>query len=146
MEEAGLKWLDASFVLFTLAGIGAGAASLALTRAMAGSSLVREQRAWAIYLVIAALIYIGFGLFNGASATWMMVESSGVLLYGGVALVGVLRAPRLIALGWLAHSLWDLLVHPNGHPGFVPWWYPPVCLGFDVVVGAWLLKRFAPAE
>ncbi len=38
MEEAGLKWLDASFVLFTLAGIGAGAASLALTHAMASTS------------------------------------------------------------------------------------------------------------
>lgn len=135
-----------NFALFAIAGVVAGAVSLASTQKLANGSLVREQRAWAIYLVVAALIYIGFSLFGGAEPRWVMIESGGVLLYGGLAVAGALRAPRLIALGWLAHSLWDLVIHPNGHPGFVPSWYPPVCLGFDVVVGVWLLKRFASAD
>ena len=47
---------------------------------------------------------------------------------------------RLAPLG--VGCFWDVELHPGGHPGFVPSWYPPLCLGFDVVVGGVLVGRF----
>lgn len=46
------------------------------------------------------------------------------------------------ALLELAHGLWDGL---HGHRGIhtrIPWWYVPLCIGFDVVVGIYLLVAF----
>ena len=73
-----------------------------------------EVWAWAGFLVVAALIYVGFAAFNGASKQWTWTELGGVAGYGLIAL----------------------------HPGFVPSWYPPLCLGFDVYVGVVLVVRF----
>ena len=101
-----------------------------------------EVRIWAIALVIAALIYVGFAAFNGASSDWVMIELGGVAGYGVIAWLGATRWPPLVGVGWLLHMLWDIVLHPGGHPGFVPSWYPPLCLGFDVLVGVALLIRF----
>ncbi|MCB9745745.1 MAG: hypothetical protein H6741_12855 [Alphaproteobacteria bacterium] len=100
-----------------------------------------ERVAWALYLVLAALIYVGFALLGGASVGWIAVELGGVLLYGALAALGGARWPLFVGLGWLAHVGWDLALHPGGHPGYVPGWYPPLCLGFDVLVGLTWLRR-----
>ena len=52
------------------------------------------------------------------------------------------RPPANHAIGWLLRVLWEVALHPGGHPGFVPSWYPPLCLGFDVHVGVVLVVRF----
>ncbi len=101
-----------------------------------------EVRIWAAALVIAALIYVGFAAFNGASSDWVQIELGGVVGYGAIAWLGATRWPPLVGVGWLLHMLWDIVLHPGGHPGFVPSWYPPLCLGFDVLVGVALLIRF----
>lgn len=101
-----------------------------------------EAWAWAAFLLVAALIYVGFAVFNGASTAWTLTELGGVLGYGLVAWIGAARFPPLVGVGWLLHVLWDVILHPGGHPGFVPSWYPPLCLGFDVYVGVALLARF----
>jgi hypothetical protein len=48
------------------------------------------------------------------------------------------RFAPLVGVGWLLHELSDVALHP----GFVPSWYPPLCLGFDVAVGGVLIARF----
>jgi hypothetical protein len=103
-----------------------------------------EVQSWALFLVGAAVIYVGFAVFNGASARWTSVELAGVAAYGLVAWVGASRWPVLVGVGWLLHMLWDQVLHPGGSPGFVPSWYPALCLGFDVCVGAALIARFRP--
>ena len=92
--------------------------------------------------MIAALIYVAFALLGGGSSGWVMLELAGVVVYGAFAWLGIAKWPRAIALGWLLHVLWDVTLHPRGHPGFVPSWYPPLCLGFDVYVGVALWVRF----
>jgi hypothetical protein len=41
---------------------------------------------------------------------------------------------------------WDQGLHAGGAPGYVPTWYPDLCLGFDVFVGIALIYRFRRAE
>jgi len=133
-----------AFFAWAVAGVLLGAVALELTRRGANRQATRfpnyEARAWAILLWIAALIYIGFAMFNGATTGWARVEVGGVVGFGVVAALGW-RWPVAVGLGWLAHAMWDVLVHPGGLPGYVPSWYPPVCLGFDVVVGGALIVR-----
>ncbi len=133
-------------VVWVALGAGAGALAIWLTAKEAARRRERFPRyevwAWAAFLVVAALIYVGFALFNGAPMRWTLIELSGVAGYGLVAWVGAARVPQLVGVGWLLHVLWDVVLHPGGHPGFVPSWYPPLCLGFDVYVGVALLARF----
>ncbi len=56
------------------------------------------------------------------------------------ALLGAAGGALLVGVGWLTHGLWDLVLHPFGSPGFVPSWYPGVCLGFDAWVGVALVR------
>jgi len=101
-----------------------------------------EVWSWAVFLLLAALIYVGFAIFGEASRYWLWVELAGVGVFGMVAFFGAARMPVFIGIGWLAHTLWDQALHPAGAPGYVPSWYPPVCLGFDVYVGVALILRF----
>jgi len=101
-----------------------------------------EVWSWALFLFPLPLIYVGFAVFNGASEQWIWVELAGLALFGLVAWAGASRWPVLIGVGWLAHALWDQVLHPGGSPGYVPAWYPPLCVGFDVCIGAALTVRF----
>ena len=99
------------------------------------------NRLFAAGLVIAAAIYVIFAVVAG-EWDWVGIESLGVALFSVVAVVGRGRREWLLALGWLIHPLWDLgLHHFFGVSMFAPAWYVWGCLGFDVVVGAFLLVR-----
>ncbi len=99
------------------------------------------KRLLAVGLIIAALIYIGLAIFEGDSR-WVGVEAAGTLLYSAFALAGLKYTVRWIAIGWLLHPLWDLVVHYAG-PGahIVPAWYAWACLSFDVIVALYIGKR-----
>jgi hypothetical protein len=127
-------------------GVIAGGLAVRLNAKQAARSRPRypsyEVLSWAIFLVVAALIYVGFALFNGASAKWTAAELAGVAGYGTIAWVGASRWPPLVGVGWLVHVLWDQVLHPGGSPGYVPSWYPSLCIGFDVYVGLALISPF----
>ena len=133
-------------VAWVALGAGAGALAVWLTAKEAARRRERfpsyEVWAWAAFWVVEALIYVGFAVFNDASMEWTLTELGGVAGYGLVAWIGAARFPPLVGVGWLLHVLWDVVLHPGGHPGFVPSWYPPLCLGFDVFVGVALVARF----
>jgi hypothetical protein len=84
-------------------------------------------------LIVAAAIYVVFALF---AADWrsVLVELGGVLLFAAIAFGGLRWPSYLLAIGWLAHAGWDLLLHPVQLSGHAPWWYPALCIGFDLVV------------
>ena len=59
---------------------------------------------------------------------------------GGVAArSGSSAAGRVVAAGWLAHALFDL-VHDTGDHSRIPAWYPAFCAGYDLGVTALLLR------
>jgi hypothetical protein len=100
-----------------------------------------ERRIFALALLAAALIYVGFALAAGAGAGALAMELVGVALFGAVAWLGVRRAALWLAAGWAAHVGWDLLLHPLAAAGYAPAWYVRACIGFDLVVAAWIALR-----
>ena len=109
--------------------------SLALVRMARTYPPAGERRVYAVGLVIAALLYVIFGVVGGAGARWLALESVGVLIYGAAAWVGLRGWPSLLALGWAAHVAWDVPIHVSGAAvGYTPRWYPWLCVSFDLVI------------
>lgn len=94
-----------------------------------------ERRIYAVGLVVAALIYVVFGVVGGAGARWLTIEIIGVLIYGVAAWVGLRGWPSLLTMGWIAHVAWDVLLHVSGAGAlYTPAWYPWLCVSFDLVL------------
>lgn len=120
-----------------LVGLVLGAGFILLVRR--SRSYTREKRVCAVGLVVAALIYVGFGLFSG-SLRWMLIELAGVPIYAVFAWLGLKRSGWLLAAGWALHPLWDAGLH-NYSTQFVPHWYINGCIGFDLLVAAYIALR-----
>lgn len=112
-----------------------------------------QRRSWSRGLWIAALIYVLFVVVGpGGKGPWLTIESLGVLVYGIFAWRGQ-RSSLWLAAGWALHVVWDIVLHGGlgahwaaeewslGEITFVPGWYPPACLGFDLAVASYLLWR-----
>ncbi|MDR0342177.1 MAG: hypothetical protein LBI49_03535 [Nocardiopsaceae bacterium] len=96
----------------------------------------------AILLGAIGAVYLGFVLADGRAREFR-IESAGILLFGVLATIGLtLAAPAVLAAGYLGHGLWDSLHGRRGIHTRIPWWYAPWCIGFDVVVGVYLLVAF----
>jgi hypothetical protein len=125
-----------------VAGVAAAVLSIWITRRQSRTLAARFARAehasWALYLLLAALIYVGFAW--SASPTWMHIELAGVVAYGALAWLGYRYDRRLLALGWLLHAAWDSVVHSSATP-FVPEWYRWACLAFDIIAALWIARR-----
>ena len=102
-----------------------------------------ELRALALGLAVAALIYVGLAL-PSASGRWLLVETAGVAIFGGVAWLG-LRRPGWLALGWTAHVVWDVALHLERAQPVVGAWYPLACIGFDLIVAGFVLRAAVPS-
>ena len=98
-----------------------------------------EIRLLAVGLIVAALIYIGLALGIGADRRWFALESAGLAVFGVLAWLGLRTSLWWLALGWVAHVGWDVGLHLDRAQTFVPAWYPLMCVGFDLVVGGFLL-------
>ena len=100
----------------------------------------RERRVYAVGLLIAALLYVAFGVAGGAGAQWLALDSLGVLLYGAAAWGGLRGRHRLLAAGWAAHVVWDVPLHLGGAGAeYAPRWYPWLCVSFDLVMAGAVL-------
>ena len=100
-----------------------------------------EDRIYAQGLVVAALIYVAFVLAGAAGPAALGVELLGTAVFGLVAWLGLRRAALWLAAGWAAHVGWDLLLHPLTGEGYAPAWYVRACIGFDLVIAAWIALR-----
>jgi Family of unknown function (DUF6010) len=96
----------------------------------------KEKQIYAIGLVVVPLIYVGFGLFSD-SLGWIIAELMGVPIYALFAWLGLKKSGWFLAAGWALHMLWDAGLHGVSTP-FVPHWYIAGCLGFDLLVAAYV--------
>lgn len=113
-----------------------------LARLWGGGSPGTEQRVLALGLVVAALVYVVFALVGQPEARWHLVEAAGLVLFACLAWWGVRRDAIWLAMGWALHVGWDLGLH-GAAESFVPGWYPPLCVGFDLFVAGYILGRQA---
>jgi hypothetical protein len=91
----------------------------------------------ALGLLTAAGIYPaarrrGFGT-RGEKA---VLISAGAVVAAAAALPA--RRAQLLAAGWIAHAGFDALFTPH-RESRIPSWYPAVCAGYDLALGARLL-------
>ena len=96
----------------------------------------------AVQLGFIGAVYFGFAVADGRVRT-LFVElpvAGTFLALGTVALWA--DSPLLLAAGYAAHGLWDLVHHPRAVTTPVPRWYPPFCVVIDVLLAlfivAWL--------
>lgn len=124
----------------TITALIAGVLLAGVLVAIANRAHARWRRPYAVGLVVAALVYVVFALLGDAPGRWLVLEGSGVVLFGGAAWLGARRLPLILAVGWALHVLWDVLLHLQG-PGaaYTPDWYPWLCVSFDLVIAAAVL-------
>ncbi len=121
-----------------LLGLGLGALFLGLAK----YGPAEERQVWAVGLVVAAVIYVGFAIAAQAPAPWLLIECLGLLVYSSLAILGLRHRVGWLALGWLLHPLWDLVLHFwQAGSEFTPGWYVLSCLSFDLLVGAVITRR-----
>jgi len=105
------------------------------------SGLDREKAFYTTVLIVVGSYY---ALFAAMGATGQVIAAEAAL--GGVflvlALIGFKRNFWIVAVGLVAHGVFDfffhhLLVENAG----MPRWWPGFCGTFDVVAGAWLAAR-----
>lgn len=99
----------------------------------------REKQVYAVGLIVAALIYVGFGLFSG-SLGWIALELIGVAVFSFFALLSIRFSGWFLSAGWALHILWDVVLH-DGSTNFVPDWYRMLCLGFDLLIAFYSALR-----
>jgi len=95
----------------------------------------RERLVYAVGLVFAALVYVGFTLVNKRSDR-LGLEAIGVLVFAMIAAVGFISS-AVLGLGWISHAAWDYSFGTEAE--YVPFWYPAFCIGFDIFLGAYIL-------
>ncbi|MEL6461048.1 MAG: DUF6010 family protein [Cyanobacteria bacterium J06636_27] len=96
-----------------------------------------HQKIYALALIIAASIYVGFSLLS-QNTTWIFTETLGVIVFSLISFLGLKFSPWFLAMGWLIHPAWDLFIDNHNSTIFVPHWYPIVCIGYDIAI-AWYL-------
>jgi hypothetical protein len=128
-----------AFVLAVVAGVLLALPYLLYARR------VSDPRVFGVGLVIAAVVYVLFAATAGSTRE-VLVELGGVALFGALAFVGIRYSAAVLALGWVLHVAWDLLLHPVQVSSYAPWWYPVICIGFDLVVAGAIFGMAKPAR
>jgi hypothetical protein len=126
------------WIVAAVGGALAGAVTLLVP------SLLSSRAAFdflAVWLGVTAGVYLGFALQDGRSSA-LGIEVVGLALFAALATIALAsQTAWLLAAGYFGHGLWDLVHHRRGIDTALPWWWVPGCLGYDLVLGAYILIR-----
>ena len=100
-----------------------------------------EREIFAYSLVVAGVIYVFFGLIAAKGLESMIAEALIGLGFVGVAVVGLRGSLGALGVGWILHGVWDVSASSLVDVSYVPWFLEPTCVGFDFVVGVFLILR-----
>ncbi len=93
-----------------------------------------------VIIAVAAAVTAG-GLLRRTGRAELLLQAGGMVLFAGVAVLGLAVAPEvaryLIAAGWLGHGVWDLVHLRRG--AVVSGSYAQWCAVIDIVLAAELL-------
>ncbi len=123
-------------ILSLLAGL---IAVYVFIRAVRRLGPVRELRWYAGGLIIAAGVYVAFGLvLGGAPLGYELVQ---LAVFAPLAVWSLRHSVPLLAAGWFAHALWDSAHWIPSLSGHAPEWYMVACLSFDVALSFYILMH-----
>ncbi|WP_424972943.1 DUF6010 family protein [Dinoroseobacter sp. S76] len=95
----------------------------------------------AITLALIGGAYIGFGAADGRRSVFWS-ELAVALVFGAAAVAGLLWHWAALSLGLTLHALWDLAHHNARRLAWVPRWYIPFCVVFDLMAAAFLVLLY----
>jgi len=93
----------------------------------------------AVALFVAAAVYPVYAGWNGVLAE-RIPDLIAVGVFATFAWIGRFGGRFVLGLGWCFHAVYDLGIHLIAGERLMPPVYPSLCIGFDLVVGAWLLR------
>lgn len=91
----------------------------------------------AVQLAAIAAVYAGSSLAGGSFSV-ISVEVAAITAFFAASLFGRWGSPAILVVGYLAHGAWDIAHHLGSIPTFLPDWYGPFCLAYDLVVAAFV--------
>lgn len=101
------------------------------------------MRDFADGLIVAALIYLAWGVVRGSyrSRRILWLETVGVLVFGAGTLLALIlddtSARIILAVGWVAHAAWD--VYHYRRDIVVARWWAEQCAVVDIAIAGFLL-------
>ncbi|MEL7190013.1 MAG: hypothetical protein AAGK17_10715 [Pseudomonadota bacterium] len=113
-------------------GVVMGASFLAVA-ARLPSRIIAAQGVLALCAMLS--IYIGAQLVSGDLTDILFETMVGGVFFGGT-LIAMRRWLPAIGVAILLHGLYDAFIGPDTG---VAEWYPPLCAGFDLIVGGGLI-------
>ena len=101
------------------------------------TGLDRDRAFYATVTIVVALFYALFAVMGGSSEA-LALELLAIAAFIAAAVAGFRHSMWLVAAALVLHGVFDA-VHGRmiENPG-VPHWWPPFCLGYDVVAGLYL--------
>lgn len=137
-------------MLYASVGVFAVIGSAVVTRKLLTPKW--EQMFYAGFLMAIAAFYLAFAAYFGAAKDAWQTETMAVLVFCGIALIGV-RLPVALMLGYILHGGWDLLHELQTHgaastfaPGQAtetPLAYGVFCAVFDLGIAVYFYLRRA---
>jgi len=102
----------------------------------------RDRSFYPTVLIVIATYYVLFAVMGGTYNVLIaeLLAASGFLL---VAIVGYRTSLWIVALGLVAHGIFDYSHDSFIENSGVPGWWPGFCLAVDVTLGAWLITVLA---
>ena len=105
----------------------------------------RDRAFYPVVLIVTASYYDLYAAIGGSRAD-LIAEAIAFALFAAAAIAGFRTTLWLVAAGFVAHAVFDL-IHGAliANPG-VPAWWPAFCLAYDLAaaLGMALLLRLAP--
>jgi len=120
--------LEASFLVPVLVGALLGAIGIAVQWAFAPQKFAQAGH-FALGMIVA--LYIGARLASG-SLEAVLVESAFAATMLIASLICLRLWPRGVGVLLVGHGVYDQVF---AHDAGMPIWYPPFCLGVDIVLG-----------
>ena len=97
----------------------------------------RDRALYPIVVIVVASYYVLFAAIGGSART-VLVESTVMMVFVSMAVIGFRSSLWVIVAALAAHGVFDF-VHGRlvSNPG-VPAFWPAFCLGFDVLIAVFL--------
>ena len=95
--------------------------------------------------MIIALVYLVFALIDGRGQI-LVEELLGIAFFAVMAWLGYQRDEKWIFIvGLIGHAIWDWAHQPDLLTGYVPAWYPAICLAYDLALAVIVWRQYKKA-
>ena len=118
-----------------------GAILAALFILAARRSIQWEKRLLSGSLFLLGLWYLAWGVWAGTPFSILLPQAIGGTLFAAFGWLGLTRSLFFAGLGWMLHATWDFASPHFSDVSYMPDWSAPACLGFDILLGVYLLAR-----